>query len=55
MFRTTRVCKAPTVGVHSGKFRATNLDYDVPFIPVVTVISPGTLLPGGDPPTAPRP
>ncbi|MDH6696969.1 amino acid ABC transporter permease [Streptomyces griseoviridis] len=77
--------------LHAGKLIASNLDYDLPFIPVVMVISPiyigmcmllswfagwvsrrerhspktdavevaaaepGTLLPGGDPPTAPRP
>lgn len=76
---------------HTGKLIAANLDYDLPFIPVVTVISPicigmcvllswfaprafrwerrspeteavdvapaepGTLLPGGVPPTAPTP
>ncbi|GHE01021.1 amino acid ABC transporter permease [Streptomyces alanosinicus] len=77
--------------LHAGKLIASNLDYDLPFIPVVMVISPiyigmcmllswfagwvsrreqrspkteavavaaaepGTLLPGGEPPTAPRP
>jgi glutamate transport system permease protein len=77
--------------LHAGKLIASNLDYDLPFIPVVMVISPiyigmcmllswfaqwvsrreqrspkteavrvapaepGTLLPGGGPPTAPRP
>jgi glutamate transport system permease protein len=77
--------------LHAGKLIASNLDYDLPFIPVVLVISPiyigmcmllswfagwvsrreqrspkteavdvtaaapGTLLPGGDPPTAPGP
>ncbi|MFI1761400.1 amino acid ABC transporter permease [Streptomyces sp. NPDC020800] len=77
--------------LHAGKLIASNLDYDLPFIPVVMVISPiyigmcmllswfagwvsrreqrspkteavvlaaadpGTLLPGGVPPTAPRP
>lgn len=76
--------------LHAGKLIASNLDYDLPFIPVVMVISPicigmcmllswfaqwvsrwerrspkteavdvapaepGTLLPGGGPPTAPR-
>lgn len=76
---------------HAGKLIASNLDYDLPFIPVVMVISPiyigmcmllswfagrvsrreqrsprteavvvaaagpGALLPGGEPPTAPRP
>ena len=50
MFRTTRVCLA------AARLGATNLDYDVPFIPVVTVTSPsGTLLPGGSPPTAREP
>ena len=55
MFRTTRVCKDPMVGPHAGDFLASNLYYAMPFIPVVTVIPPGTPLPGGDPPTAPRP
>lgn len=33
-----------------------NLDYDGPFIPRVKATKPpGALLPGGDPPTAPRP
>ncbi|MFJ2606953.1 amino acid ABC transporter permease [Streptomyces sp. NPDC091279] len=77
--------------LHAGKLIASNLDYDLPFIPVVMVISPiyigmcmllswfagwvsrrerhspktdavdvaaaepGTLLPGGETPTAPRP
>jgi glutamate transport system permease protein len=77
--------------LHAGKLIASNLDYDLPFIPVVMVISPiyigmcmllswfagwvsrreqrspkteavavaaagpGALLPGGEPPTAPRP
>ncbi|MFC3574340.1 amino acid ABC transporter permease [Streptomyces yaanensis] len=77
--------------LHAGKLIASNLDYDLPFIPVVMVISPiyigmcmllswfaqwasrwerrspktravevaaagpGTLLPGGVPPTAPKP
>ncbi|WP_031080241.1 amino acid ABC transporter permease [Streptomyces sp. NRRL S-118] len=77
--------------LHAGKLIASNLDYDLPFIPVVLVISPiyigmcmllswfatwvarrerrdprtgglevapaepGTLLPGGGPPTAPKP
>ncbi|WP_333764192.1 amino acid ABC transporter permease [Streptomyces sp. IBSBF 2390] len=77
--------------LHAGKLIASNLDYDLPFIPVVMVISPiyigmcmllswfagwvsrreqrsprteavavatagpGTLLPGWEPPTAPRP
>ncbi|MER6123074.1 amino acid ABC transporter permease [Streptomyces sp. NPDC001795] len=77
--------------LHAGKLIASNLDYDLPFIPVVMVISPiyigmcmllswfaqqasrwerrspkteavditaaepGTLLPGGGPPTAPTP
>ncbi|MEW2131170.1 amino acid ABC transporter permease [Streptomyces sp. NPDC005435] len=77
--------------LHAGKLIASNLDYDLPFIPVVMVISPiyigmcmllswfagwvarreqrspkteavavaeagpGTLLPGGEPPTAPKP
>ncbi|MEU3984300.1 amino acid ABC transporter permease [Streptomyces sp. NPDC026672] len=77
--------------LHAGKLIASNLDYDLPFIPVVMVISPiyigmcmllswfagwvsrreqrsprteavraaadapGTLLPGGGPPTAPKP
>ncbi|MCW7946898.1 amino acid ABC transporter permease [Streptomyces hygroscopicus] len=77
--------------LHAGKLIASNLDYDLPFIPVVMVISPiyigmcmllswcaqrasrweqrspktravdvaaaepGTLLPGGAPPTAPEP
>lgn len=77
--------------LHAGKLIASNLDYDLPFIPVVMVISPiyivmcmllswfaqwvsrwerrspktgavevatagpGTLLPGGVPPTAPEP
>ncbi|MEV6184534.1 amino acid ABC transporter permease, partial [Streptomyces sp. NPDC052015] len=77
--------------LHAGKLIASNLDYDLPFIPVVMVISPiyigmcmllswfaqwvsrreqrspkteavevaaaepGTLLPRGGPPTAPRP
>lgn len=31
----------------AGRLIASNLDYDVPFIP-------GTLLPGGGPPTAPE-
>ncbi|MDQ0597885.1 hypothetical protein QF037_002230 [Streptomyces canus] len=55
MFRTTRVCKDPMVGPHAGDLLASDLYYAVPFIPVVTVIPPGTPLPGGDPPTAPRP
>ncbi|MGQ4418429.1 amino acid ABC transporter permease [Streptomyces sp. SAS_269] len=77
--------------LHAGKLIASNLDYDLPFIPVVMVIAPiyigmcmllswfagwvsrreqrsprtdavtvvtagpGALLPGGEPPTAPRP
>src|SRR5262249_23735429 len=77
--------------LHAGKLIASNLDYDLPFIPVVMVISPiyigmcmllsgvaqwvsrwerrspktgavevaaggpGTLLPGGAPPTGPEP
>ncbi|MGV9338843.1 amino acid ABC transporter permease [Streptomyces sp. NPDC003688] len=77
--------------LHAGKLIASNLDYDLPFIPVVMVISPiyigmcmllswfagwvarreqrspkteavavaeagpGALLPGGEPPTAPKP
>ncbi len=32
---------------------SSSLDYDGPFIPTVMVVEPpGTLLPGGDPPTA---
>jgi hypothetical protein len=55
MYRTTRVPDGPAAGVHRGRSAVSSVDYDVPFIPAVMVIPPGTLLPGGDPPTAPRP
>lgn len=70
MIRTTCVCAAPATPTASlaaaPAHRRTplqngqidHLDYDVPFIPVVMVDPPirlGTLLPSGDPPTAPRP
>lgn len=55
MYRTTRVSEGPGGGVHCARSPVSSVDYDVPFIPVVMVSPPGTLLPGGDPPTAPRP
>lgn len=48
--------------VDAGKLIASNLDYDLPFIPVVMVTSPIRTgmcmllpLPGGEPPMAPKP
>jgi glutamate transport system permease protein len=47
---------------HTGGLIAPDLDYDVPFLPVVMAeatevapADPGMLLPGGGPPTAPGP